>query len=172
MWAPAPAINERFPSNKTPCWPQSPTLCHTSVLASSHTLEGRDVRIGVLEPLPIGDPTDWCSPMVSCPKANGDPRRTVDLQALNNVSVCQTHTAESSFHQALSVPKQTRQWLMPGKVIIQCHWLRRTDTSPPSLPPGINLDTGHAHKDSWHLGMPSMQDITRWYLTLKTWLNV
>ena len=67
----------------------------------------RDVRIGVLEQVPIGEPTDWCSPMVICPKANGDPRRTVDLQALNNVSVRQTHTAESPFHQALSVPKNT-----------------------------------------------------------------
>ena len=67
----------------------------------------RDVRIGVLELVPIGEPTDWCSPMVICPKTNGDPRRTVDLQALNDVSVRQTHTAESPFHQALSVPKQT-----------------------------------------------------------------
>ena len=67
----------------------------------------RDVRIGVLERVPIGEPTDWCSPMVICPKTNGDPRRTVDLQALNNVSVRQTHTAESPFHQALSVPKHT-----------------------------------------------------------------
>ena len=67
----------------------------------------RDVRIGVLEEVPIGEPTDWCSPMVICPKANGDPRRTVDLQALNHVSVRQTHTAESPFHQALAVPKNT-----------------------------------------------------------------
>ena len=61
----------------------------------------------MLEPVPIGDPTDWCSPMVICPKANGDPRRTVDLQALNNVAVRKSHTADSPFHQALSVPKQT-----------------------------------------------------------------
>ena len=67
----------------------------------------RDVRIGVLELVPIGEPTEWCSPMVICPKANGEPRRTVDLSALNDVSVRQTHTTESPFHQALSVPKQT-----------------------------------------------------------------
>ena len=67
----------------------------------------RDVRLGVLERVPIGEPTDWCSPMVICPKTNGDPRRTVDLQALNHVSVRQTHPSDSPFHQALSVPKHT-----------------------------------------------------------------
>ena len=67
----------------------------------------RDVRIGVLERVLIGEPTDWCSPMVICPKTNGDPRRTVDLKALNKVAVRQTHPAESPFHQALAVPQQT-----------------------------------------------------------------
>ena len=67
----------------------------------------RDVRIDVLEQVPMGEPTEWVSPMVICPKASGEPRRTVDLQALNDVSVWQTHPAQSPFHQALSVPKQT-----------------------------------------------------------------
>ena len=40
----------------------------------------RDVRIGVLERVPIGEPTTWCSPMVICPKANGDP----DAQSICN----------------------------------------------------------------------------------------
>ena len=66
----------------------------------------RDVRIGVLECVPIVEPTNWCSPMVICPKANGSPRRTVDLQALNKVAVRQTHLAEPPFQQALAVPKQ------------------------------------------------------------------
>ena len=65
----------------------------------------RDVRIGVLERVPIGEPTSWCSPMVICSKPNGSPRRTVDLQALNKVAVRHTHTAEPPFMQALSVPK-------------------------------------------------------------------
>ena len=67
----------------------------------------RDVRIGVLEEFPIGKTTDWCSPMVICPKTNGNPRRTVNIQRLNDVALRQTPTAESPFHQALSVPNQT-----------------------------------------------------------------
>ena len=64
----------------------------------------RDVRIGVLERVPIGEPTTWCSPMVICPKSDGSPRRTVDFQALNKVAVRQTHIAEPPFNQALAVP--------------------------------------------------------------------
>ena len=52
----------------------------------------RDVRIGVLEKVPFGEPTDWCSLMVICPKTNGDPRRTVDFQKLNDFAVRQTHS--------------------------------------------------------------------------------
>ena len=37
----------------------------------------RDVRLGVLEPVPIGEPVTWCHRMVICAKKNGTPRRTV-----------------------------------------------------------------------------------------------
>ena len=43
----------------------------------------QDVRLGVLEPVPIGEPVKWCHRMVVCAKMNGKPRRTVDFQALN-----------------------------------------------------------------------------------------
>ena len=43
----------------------------------------QDVRLGVIEPVPIGTPVTWCHKMVICPKKSGKPRRTVDLQALN-----------------------------------------------------------------------------------------
>ena len=43
----------------------------------------RDVQLGVLEPVPIGEPVTWCHRMVVCAKKDGSPRRTVDLQALN-----------------------------------------------------------------------------------------
>jgi hypothetical protein len=54
-----------------------------------------DVRLGVLEPVPVGEPTVWCSPMVVCPKKDGTPRRTVDLQVLNKATARQTHATES-----------------------------------------------------------------------------
>ena len=42
-----------------------------------------DVSLGVLEPVPVGEPVTWCHRMVICAKKNGKTRRTVDFQALN-----------------------------------------------------------------------------------------
>ena len=86
---------------------------HTPVSIPLHWQEqvkaeiDRDVRLGVLEPVPIGTPTTWCSRMVVCPKKDGSPRRTVDLQALNRAAVRQTHATDPPFQQAASIPKNS-----------------------------------------------------------------
>ena len=67
----------------------------------------QDVRLGVIEPVPIGTPVTWCHRMVVVPKRSGKPRRTVDLQQLNKHAVRETHHTESPFHQARSVPQNT-----------------------------------------------------------------
>ena len=67
----------------------------------------RDVRLGVLEPVPVGEPVTWCHRMVVCAKKNGKPRRTVDMQPLNQYAVRETHHTQSPFHQARSVPPGT-----------------------------------------------------------------
>ena len=64
----------------------------------------RDVKLGVLEPVPIGEPVTWCHRMVVCPKKDGTPCRTVDLQSLNKHAVRETHHTQAPFHQARSVP--------------------------------------------------------------------
>ena len=65
----------------------------------------RDVRLGVIEPVPIGEPVTWCHRMVICAKQNGSPRRTVDFQSLNLHATRETHHTQSPFHQARSVPQ-------------------------------------------------------------------
>ena len=67
----------------------------------------QDVRLGVLEPVPIGTPVTWCHRMVVCPKKSGKPRRTVDLQPLNRHAKRETHHTQSPFHQARKVPHNT-----------------------------------------------------------------
>ena len=67
----------------------------------------QDVRLGVIEPVPVGTPVTWCHRMVIVPKKSGKPRRTVDLQPLNKYAVRETHHTESPFHQARSVPSHT-----------------------------------------------------------------
>ena len=69
----------------------------------------QDVRLGVVEPVPVGDHSDWCHRMVICPKKNGKPRRTVDFQPLNKYAKRETHHTQSPFLQARSVPRNTRK---------------------------------------------------------------
>ena len=64
----------------------------------------RDVHIGLLERVSQNTPTTWCSRMVVTSKADGTPRRTVDLQPQNRNSVRQTHYVASPFHLADRVP--------------------------------------------------------------------
>ena len=61
----------------------------------------RDVRLWVLEPVPIGEPVTWCHRLVICAKQNSTPRRTIDFQPLTR----ETHHTQSPFHQARSVPQ-------------------------------------------------------------------
>ena len=68
-----------------------------------------DVQLGVLEPVPIGEPVTWCHRMVICAKKNGTPRRTVDFQALNAHATRETHHTPSPFHQARSVPHKKKK---------------------------------------------------------------
>lgn len=87
-----------------------PVVHHTPVPVPIHwraaVKEGldQDVRLGVLEPVPIGEPVTWCHRMVICAKKNGQPRRTVDFQALNAHATRETHHTPSPFLQARSVP--------------------------------------------------------------------
>ena len=69
----------------------------------------QDVCLGVIEPVPIGEPVTWCHRMVVCPKKNGKPRRTVDFQALNLHATRETHHTQSPFHQAQSIPHGTKK---------------------------------------------------------------
>ena len=87
-----------------------PVACHTPVPVPLHYKQlvkediDRDVRIGVLEPVPQGVPTVWCSRMLVIPKKSGKPRRVVDYQAVNRASLRETHHTPTPFHLASSVP--------------------------------------------------------------------
>ena len=63
-----------------------------------------NVALGVLEKVPVNTPVEWLHRMVIAPKKDGSPRRTVDLQALNQASVRQTHHTASPYHTAASIP--------------------------------------------------------------------
>ena len=76
----------------------SPTAVHTPGAVPLHwqqaVLHGltRDVRLGVLERVPVNTPVKWQSRMVVTAKTNGDPRHTVDFQAVNDCSLARPIT--------------------------------------------------------------------------------
>ena len=93
----------------------TPTAHHNPIPVPLHWQDqvkqglDRDVRLGVIEQVPIGTPTTWCHRMVICPKKNGSLRRTIDFQALNKHATRETHHTQSPFHQARSVPKEKKK---------------------------------------------------------------
>ncbi len=64
----------------------------------------KDERMGIIEKVPQGDTSEWCSRMVITPKGNGKPRRTVDFQELNKATVREIHHTPSPINLVSSVP--------------------------------------------------------------------
>ena len=71
-----------------------------------------DVKRGIITPVPMGTPTDWCSVMVVTAKKDGSPRRTVDFQYLNSQCKRETHHTASPFHLACQIPPHTRKTVL------------------------------------------------------------
>lgn len=67
----------------------------------------QDVRLGVLQSIPIEETVTWCHLMVVCAKQNETPRRTVDFQPLNVHDTRETYHTPSPFHQASLAPLGT-----------------------------------------------------------------
>ena len=68
----------------------------------------QDVALGVIECVPPNIPVTWLHPIVITTKADGIPRRTVDLQSLNRHSVRETHHIIPPAQQARAMP--AGQW--------------------------------------------------------------
>ena len=63
--------------------------------------------MGILEEVPTNEPTLWMHRMVVVRKQNGSPRRTVDMQRLNDASLRHTHPVLSPYLKAMTVPKNS-----------------------------------------------------------------
>ena len=67
----------------------------------------KDVRLGIIEPVPQGTPTTWCTRMVVTAKKSGKPRRTVDLQKLKEATLRETHFTQTPFGIVSTTPSGT-----------------------------------------------------------------
>ena len=78
-----------------------PVAYHTPVPVPIHWRDAvkagldQDVRLGVIEPVPIGEPVTRSHRMLVCAKKSGQPRSTVELQALNAHATRETHHTPS-----------------------------------------------------------------------------
>ena len=68
-----------------------------------------DVEKGIITPVPIGTPTDWCSTMIITAKKNGKPRRSVDNQHLNFQCKREAHHTSSPFQLSLQVAPNKKE---------------------------------------------------------------
>ncbi len=96
----------------------TPSAVHTPIPVPHHWKRrvkediDRDVRLGIIEPVPQGTTTTWCSRMIITPKKDGSPRRTVDLQKLNAATERETHHTPSPFNLVSAVPKGKRKTVL------------------------------------------------------------
>ena len=60
--------------------------------------------MGIIEPVLQGAPTRWCARMAVVPKKDSTPRRTVDQQNLNKVTMRETQHTPSPFNIVSVVP--------------------------------------------------------------------
>ena len=67
----------------------------------------RDIKLGVLECVPLGEPTTWCFKMLVARKEDGSPRRVIDISPMNKHCQREVHTSKSPFTLARSVPENS-----------------------------------------------------------------
>ena len=96
----------------------TPVAVHSPIPVPHHwkrqVKEGLDAdcRLGVIEPVPANTPTTWCSRMVVVTIPDGSPRRVVDLQKLNSVTIRETHHTHSPWNQACVIPPNTKKTIL------------------------------------------------------------
>ena len=111
----------------------------------------RDVRLGIIEPVPIGEPVTWCHRMVICAEKDGTPRHTVDFQPLNAHATRETHHTPSPFHQARSVPHGKKKTVLDAwNGYHSVPSARKTNTLQHSLPPGADTAINQHHRATLH----------------------
>ena len=87
-----------------------PYAIHTPIPIPVHWKEkikegiDQDVKLGIIEEVPQGTPTNLCARMVPQGKKNGGVRRTVDLQQLKSATLRETHFTPTPFDIVSQVP--------------------------------------------------------------------
>lgn len=90
-----------------------PVAHHSPIPVPAHWKEPvkqillNDIRYGIIEKVPIGEPVEWCSRMVTVKKKDGNPRITVDYTHLNKQCLRETYPNPRPFDIASTIPLYT-----------------------------------------------------------------
>lgn len=96
------------------CHTPAPVLKHWEVEVKKQLDE--DIAKGVIEPVPVGEATEWCARMVVVAKKSGQPQRTIDFQNLNAACRRETHHTPTPFDMVSSIPRHVY------KTTADAHW--------------------------------------------------
>ena len=137
-----------------------PVACHTPIDVPINWCDDvkagvdQDCKMGVIEWVQVGTHVTWCHRMVVCAKKNGNPRRTVDLHALNAYATRETHHTQRPFHQARSVPQGTKKTACDASNGYHAVPLHADDKHFTTVI-GVAIGTARLFKDTWRPAMAS-----------------
>ena len=109
--------------------------------------------------------------MVTAWKTNGKPRRTVDMPALNEYGLRETHHTQSPFHQATNAgtfwdPEVDHQCL---ELVSQCaNPRKRMSSQYVQIPHGVGTDMKPVHRATLRQRTSTPEDSTRLTKTFLT----
>ena len=91
----------------------TPVAVQTPAMVPAHWYDevkrgiDRDLALGVLERVPMGECPTWIHRMVVRAKEDGSCRRTIDLSPLNKFCMRETHHVRPPFQQVRTIPPRT-----------------------------------------------------------------
>ena len=82
----SPPLEFHVDDNAKPHAIYKPSPIPLNYMARIKSEVDKDVRLGVIAPVPENTPVEWCSQMNVIAKKDGDPRRVIDLRKVNEAT--------------------------------------------------------------------------------------
>ena len=91
----------------------TPHACHTPIPIPHHWKQkvkeqlDQDEELGIIRKAPVGVATEWCMRMITVPKKDGSPRRTIDFQPINKHCQRETHHTPNPYDVVSNIPQKS-----------------------------------------------------------------
>ena len=64
----------------------------------------KDENNGIIQKAPVGEASEWCMRIITVPKSDGSPRRTIDFSPINKYCAREAHYTPTPFNAVSSLP--------------------------------------------------------------------